>query len=181
MGSSICAPIAGTSAWPADIFRGVNSLRDRLGWVIANRRQPDGEPWTEKSLSRASGLSPNTIGTFRRGNGEAMRKGNVDKIAQTAGVSAAWLAYGAGTPDDPQDDSATPAVEHGDSADPRMSNRTGFAACLASAKLLRPQHPSWVWSAVAESDPLLTVPLTPILLADIADLLMRHMPGPAAH
>lgn len=103
-----------------------------------------------------------------------MRKGNLDKIAATAGVSAAWLTHGVGSPD--EDTAET--TPRGDSDDPRMANRPGFDACLAAAKHLRPAHPPWVWTAVAESDPLVTVALTPVLIAELSDLLLRHMRPP---
>lgn len=107
-----------------------------------------------------------------------MRKGNADKIAATVGVSAAWLMHGVGIA---PDDNAADAAPRGDSDDPRMANRPGFDVCLSAAKLLRPQHPAWVWTAVAESDPLVTVALTPVLVAELSDLLLRHMHPPTPH
>lgn len=69
----------------------------------------------------------------------------------------------------------------------RPSEKTtrAWATALGSrprswARALRPHHPEYVWRAVRTSDPLMVIPLTPGALADIADVLVKHVSPPAA-
>ena len=62
--------------------------------------------------------------------------------------------------------------------DPRMRNREHFESSLRGAKQLRPEHPAYIWPVVADADPLLSAPLSPLMLAELADFLLRHVPPP---
>ena len=61
---------------------------------------------------------------------------------------------------------------------PLLKNRPEFPQSLRLARELRPQHGGYVWNALGESAPLVTVPITPALLADLADVLAKYLVPP---
>lgn len=89
----------------------------------------------------------------------------IQKVAAALGVEEEWL-MGEG------DDSAAETVS------PLLKYRPDFAASLAIAQELRPQHGAYVWNALADSAPLVTVPITPALLVDLADVLVKYIVPP---
>lgn len=95
-----------TTSCLAGIFRDVDTIADRLRWILANRRAPDGEQWNGKSLSIAAGLSSNHVGQFIRGSVKGGNNATLLKIARAANVNPLWLTSGvslAGTPSEPRD------------------------------------------------------------------------------
>lgn len=90
-------------------------------------------------------------------------------MAAALGVSESWLRAGTRAPE--RDVERVGA--------PTLRGRPDFAASLAIAQELRPQHGAYVWSALADSAPLVTVPITPALLVDLADVLVKYIVPPA--
>lgn len=138
----------------------------------------DENDWTPYELSKRAGLSDSHIGlVLKRGTSRTGAE-TLRRIAQGAGVSERWLMTGEGpkTPSAPSDVEVVP-----EESDPRMRNRAGYDGHLSAAMALRPQHPRYVWDALGNADPLLTVPLTPSLLADLADVLVKYIPAPPGH
>ena len=123
--------------------------------------------WSAAELARRAGLqTPTHVNTILRRGGERTSAVVLAKIAAAAGVRDRWLVTGEGR----RDFDATDTV-----ADPKMRNREGFTGALAAARTLRPQYADYVWEAVASSDPMVIVPLTPALLADLADVLVKYL------
>lgn len=131
--------------------------------------------WSERDLALRAGLKSDSHVSLilrrgtRRTSSETLRK-----IATGAGVRLEWLMNG----DLPMDESAVAEELHGTAPtddDPHMANRTGFSGALAGARMLRPSYPDYVWDAVATSDPMVVLPLSPAMLADLADLLAKYV------
>lgn len=88
------------------------TLATRMQWVLENRRKQDGDRWDAKTLSLAAGLGSSHVGQIARGSLRNPQLSTLNAIARKAGVSAAWLATGAGSPDaiDRAEPSVTTAV-----------------------------------------------------------------------
>lgn len=130
--------------------------------------------WSQRELARQSGLAGSHISLILNSLGDNVRVDTLRAIARAAKVSESWMITGAGTPDG--DDVAAPE-EH-------TTSLEGFdVACfaalpnwrelLASAKLLRPQMPEWVWLALGAAHPLIAGQASPGMLAELADVLHR--------
>lgn len=141
-----------------------NTVADRIREVMTLHG------WSAAELNRRSGLTSATHVSMILARGGSRTSGEViAKIAAGAGVRAHWLLTGEG----PRD---LEAPETSD--DPKMQGRPGFRGALAGAKVLRPQYGDYVWNAVAHVDPLMIVPMTPALLADLADVIVKYLPPP---
>lgn len=114
------------------IFRDVDTIADRLRWILANRRAPDGEQWNAKSLSIAAGLSSNHVGQFIRSTVKGGNNATLMKIARAANVNPLWLTSGAGGPDDEHAPTAS------EDPTPVMANLVGWREV---AKVDRFEHP----------------------------------------
>ena len=159
--------LANTSVSGADTLRWVTTgatIADRIREVLSARG------WKAAELNRLAGLSSPTHVSVILARGGSRTSGDVlAKIAAAAGVREKWLLTGEG----PRDLDA-PEV----SDDPKMEGRPGFRGALAGARVLRPQYGDYVWNAVAHVDPLMIVPMTPALLADLADVIVKYLPPP---
>lgn len=132
--------------------------------------QLDAQGLSARALSVKAGLSGRHVSKIlERGGGGASGETLV-KIAAALGVSISWLLTGAGTPGESAPANDRPPVT--------MGGRDGFSAALASAKLLRPTYPDELWRRVAAGEPLQVVPMSPQLVAEIADVLLRLGPPP---
>jgi len=67
-------------------------LADRLRLARWQRR------WTQATLARRSGLSPNELMRLETGRTVSPRLGTVARLASALGIRAGWLAYGDGDP-----------------------------------------------------------------------------------
>lgn len=77
----------------------METVRDRIAWIIANRRTPEtGEAWDAQNLSIAAGLAPAHIGMVLRKTIGEPRRPTLAKIAKATGVSLSWLMTGEGAP-----------------------------------------------------------------------------------
>jgi len=139
-----CLKIARQPIVPVDILDGMpghadlDTLAKRLAWVIANRRKPGGGTWDQKSLSLAAGLGTSHVGQYVRGEQVNPTLDVLQRLAKAAGVSAAWLAFGAGTPDtiDPEDPS------YSDSSVPIARNVPGWSQVLRLDQLAAASSPA---------------------------------------
>ncbi|MEZ5189413.1 MAG: helix-turn-helix transcriptional regulator [Schumannella sp.] len=138
---------------------GVGAVRSRLIEVMDRRS------WTPEALAKAAVVSLQRVESFLGGS-NSETKSFLALLAKTMGVPEEWLING-----DPRDEDDVPA--------PLLKYRPDFAASLAIAQELRPQHGAYVWSALADSAPLVTVPITPALLVDLADVLVKYIVPPA--
>lgn len=112
----------------------LQTLAGRIAWVIAKRERPNGGgAWDEKTLSVAAKLGSSHVGQFVRGEQTNPTLSTVKKIADAAGVSAAWLAYGVGSPDQ-DDDARAPSTREDGTA--HRGNVIGWddAAAIVRAK-----------------------------------------------
>lgn len=163
--SNIAPSVADTSVFRGGRLVPMADHPDPVAERIAQVMELRG--WTAAELARRAGLqTPTHISTILKRGGERTSGTVLAKIAAAAGVRDRWLITGEGR----RDFDATDTL-----ADPRMRNRDGFAGALAGARTLRPQYGDYVWEAVAQSDPMVIVPLTPALLADLADVLVKYL------
>lgn len=168
---------ADTCVIGGDILRAVSDsdpTAARIRQVLAARG------WSERDLALRAGLkSESHVSLILRRGTRRTSSETLRKIAAGAGVRLEWLLSG----DLPMDESAVAEELHGSAPsddDPHMANRTGFDGALAGAKMLRPNYPGYVWDAVAQSDPMAVLPLSPAMLADLADLLAKYVTPRAA-
>lgn len=157
-----------TTACPVDRLDGMKTLSERIDWILQNRLAPDGQPWQAKALSRAADLSETVVGMIHRGDQTNSKIDTIEAIARTAGVSAAWLAFGLGSPDG---DALGSVV--------RFRDIEGWGELLASAKALAESTgravPEWAWEAISMDAPSLT---TAPSIADICELgVFYHQRG----
>jgi len=160
-----------TSACTAGIFAAV-SLAARLQWILSHRVRDDGRPWKPTPLSVAAGLGRNHIAQMLDGRVEEPDLATLGRIARVANVSPAWLAMGAGSPDD----SAPPAND----APQRFGDLAGWRDLLAGARVRRPTMPAWVWERVARSYPLEGAAPTVAAVIHAADGVLEQTVPPTA-
>lgn len=172
--SSSCSLVPVDNHLSADILVRVSTLAERVGWIIDNRRRADGSTWTDRGLSDAAGLSPAHIGMIRRGDAKKVTAETIEAIARVGGVSAGWLAFGLGTPDSDDVQSVS------DSHRPQLQNLPGWAEAERLARQEHADWPEWVWAETAQSSPFEAPVVTVGLVLDVARLVMRHRPPPAA-
>ena len=148
-GSSDCT-FGATQRWETSgctaAILAVVSLAARLQWILSHRVRDDGRPWKPTPLSVAAGLGRNHIAQMLDGRVGDPDLATLGRIARVANVSPAWLAMGAGSPDD----SAPVASE----APQRFGDLAGWRDLLTGARVRRPTMPAWVWDRVARSYPL---------------------------
>lgn len=161
-----------TSACTAGILALV-SLAARLQWILSHRVRDDGRPWKPTPLSVAAGLGRNHIAQMLDGRVEEPDLATLGRIARVANVSPAWLAMGAGSPDDAT--SAPPA-----DAPQRFGDLAGWSALLAGARVRRPTMPGWVWERVARSYPLEGAAPTVAAVIHAADGVLEQTVPPTA-
>jgi transcriptional regulator with XRE-family HTH domain len=138
----------------------------------------DEHGWTPYELSKRAGLSDSHVQLILKRGTKRLGRVTLEKIAAGAGVSARWLVDGEGSrePSAPTEVRMVP-----EDSDPRMRNREGYDRHLSGARALRPGMPGYVWDAIGDGDPLVIAPLTPAMLADIADVLVKYIPPPPGH
>lgn len=139
--------------------------------------------FSERGLSIAAGLSPTTVNKLltRLELNPHLRveERTLDLVADALGVSRVWLRTGQGDPDQaPQPKPSEPTNDVSTSA--RLKNLANWPALLAAGRALRPLIPLWVWVMVGNLAPLFSKPPTPAMIADLADLVMRHESPPSS-
>ena len=164
----------------------MNTLAERIQWVLDNVRRSDGKHWGVKSLAMVAGLGQSHISSILHGKVKNPQMNTIEAIARTAGVSVPWLMSGDGEPmrilDSSLDQSELEPYAALWETDPILGNSPLWPALLAGAKQKRPNHPQWVWDATAESRPQLpgldpSVSIV-VLVSDIAlELVAPPPPG----
>lgn len=154
-----------------------DSIKTRIEEILRVRG------WTAGRLTKEAGLSsPAHVRNLLDRGAKRPAAKTLAQIARAAGVREEWLSSGLGPMEEPPPVLA-PAVESveeyaPEETDPRMRNRENFDASLRGAKQLRPGHPDYIWPVLANADPLLSAPLSPLMLAELADFLLRHVAPP---
>ena len=156
----------------------VRSVLDRTGW-------------SQRELSRRAGLASATIGWILGHPDRTTELDTIEKIARAAGVSSAWLATGRGSPDD-RDDHVQPAPpdevdvagrrpvaqDAARTARPLFEHLPDWTELLAGARQIAQDRgrdiPEWAWGALAKSSGLLTGPLSPSAVFDLAKTYADH-------
>jgi transcriptional regulator with XRE-family HTH domain len=153
----------GTLVAGAVRLRAVDDIAQRI------RDQMERQDLSARALSLRAGLSERHVGKLlERGAGSAETE-TLMKIAAALGVSITWLLLGAGAPD-----AAEPVNDQREG--PTMGRRPGFDEALDGARLIRPTYPETLWQRVAAGEPLAVIPMTPQLVAEMADILLRLAP-----
>lgn len=153
----------GTPVATAVRLRVVDDIAQRI------RDQIERQGLSARALSLRAGLSERHVGKLlERGAGNAEVE-TLMKIAQALGVNITWLLLGAGAPD-----AAEPANEEREG--PTMGRRPGFEESLDGARLMRPHYPESLWQRVAAGEPLAVVPMSPQLVVEMADILLKLAP-----
>lgn len=135
--------------------------------------------WTPYELSKRSGLASDShVGAILKRGTSRTARATLRKIAAGAGVHERWLLDGEG-PRDLQDEAGLAASAPVGVSTGKMRDRANFYGCLAAAQAQRPQYRDYLWQAIEDGDPILTVPLTPALIVDLADMLVKYLPAPA--
>lgn len=127
------------------------TLAGRMQWILANRRKSGGDPWDAKALSLAAGLGSSHVGQIARGALKNPQLETLQAIAAAAGVSAAWLATGAGNAD--SDDLTAPSVS--ESSTPVHGNVPGWTEVLAEDQRAHSEIDARFWEAGTASAPFL--------------------------
>lgn len=133
---------------------------------------------TPYELGKRAGLSSSShVSMILQRGARRTASDTLRRIAAGLGVRELWLLTGNGPRDVQADDGtasdATPGVSSG-----KMKDRPNFYGCLSVARTQRPQYRAYLWRAIEEGDPIVTVPLTPAMLVDLADLLVKYIPDP---
>ena len=130
----------------------LDTFAKRLAWVLANRRQKDGSPWDQKTLSVTAGLSTSHVGQYVRGDQTNPTLEILRKLGKAADVSAAWLGFGVGSPDaidgDPSySDSSVPIARNVPGWAQVLRHDQAMAAASPAGKLITPD--AWQRSDLA--------------------------------
>lgn len=142
---------------------------------IARRIQEeiDRQGLSARALSLKAGLSERHVGKIlERGSGGGAEGSTLLKIAAALGVSVQWLMTGAGTPAE-----GAPA---NDSPRPELRDAQGFSEALPRAMALRPNYDATIWELVASTEPISVIPMSPELVAQVADIVFRLGPTTTA-
>lgn len=176
---------------PATVYaRGMaRTLIDRIEEVLAARN------WSEREWTDRARASHGTVSALRRRLTEnpraTMNTHTLRSLADAAGISETWLRTGHGTRDlatgvPAPAPYATPATTPATVADvttvrvrlePGVAPRFTFGSLdhwkdlEPEAKRLRPLHPAWVWSRVAETPLFLTRTVDGQTVAVLADFI----------
>lgn len=154
----------------------MDTVRDRVGWILKRTG------WSQRELAKRASLAPSHISLIMTRLGEDVRPTTIKAIASAANVSEAWLLTGVGDPEIPPhvEEASGPAPEEYDwRSVPAFERLPNWPQLLAAAQGLRPQHPAYVWQQLGLIRPLLTSRPTPGMVADLADVVLRHGEPPA--
>lgn len=134
---------------------------------------------TKADAARALGISAATVGDFlneHKGAGPSLTDAltaylgrSVDQIIAAGGDLDAVRALPPAAAQ-PQP-ATTPAMV-------RFRDLPGWSSLLLAAKKLRPDHAAWVWERLATAPVWLDGPATPIVVAECADIVARHVAPP---
>lgn len=98
-----------------------------IRWILDNKQQPDGKPWSQRALSKAAGLNGVHIQQILSGyQTPNIAAKTANGLAAAAGVSPDWILNGVGSPGE---EMVRPVVE----LDEQYPNR---ARAVAAARAL---------------------------------------------
>lgn len=126
-----------------------------------------------RALSVKAGLSDTHVGQLARGRiGKRPADQTLRAIARAAGISAHWLATGEGAMLDADGTYSAPDEP------PMFFQLPGWPELAAAARDLDPAIPAWALDTLARSRPILSLPVTPSVVAELARIVMRHVAPP---
>jgi transcriptional regulator with XRE-family HTH domain len=152
---------------------GVETLAERMKWILKNCLADDGTTWTAVRLSLAAGLTQTHVGQIARGTVKNPGNDTLEAIAKTARVSYRWLGTGEGRPTD--SDLISAVTQAGD----RYCDLPLWERLLDTAKMLAPHIEEWVWAEVGKAKRLLDSPVTAKTLLGVARLVMEELSPPS--
>lgn len=159
--------------------RAMTTLLQRIEMIV--REQYEGNA---NALDRAAGLHRNHInvirGRLKENADHRIADKTLQKIASAARVNHVWLSTGAGprfvddTGEPPSHDEPLAIVPS------KLRQLPGYDDCETIARTLV-TLPDAVWSIVRDLSPFLhpSQPLTPLALADYAQLVAKHYASPS--
>ncbi len=132
-----------------------------------------------RGLALKAGLSagyfPSLFRALAKDPQASVETATVRAIAHAAGVSAAWLLTGKGSPDDHDEtETVAPSTAHDYVMRPQFQNLPEWPELLARAKEIDPGLPGWVWEMLARTSPILSAPPTPAMVAELGRWMLRH-------
>lgn len=138
----------------------------RLRWVIDHLNT------NAFALSKRAGLSDSHVRKILERGGMGTQLETLGKVAAAAGCSLAWLATGVGQA---FDEDVAQASTNDNAGSERLGDVPGIEANLRLAQAMRPQYDGLpVWSEIRHGEALADVEPTPVMLAELADWLVRH-------
>lgn len=141
--------------------------------TVAQRIQKilDRTGWSQRELSRRSGLSPGAIGWILAHPDRPSELDTLKGIASAAKVSLAWLTSGTGAPDADDDSRGPSTVE---SEVPHFGNAVGWADARREAERTHPDVPAWAWDQAATMAPMhLRTVVTPEQVVSLARMALQ--------
>jgi len=160
---------------PPVYHRPVSTLIERIEEVRKARG------WSEREWCERATLSHGTISFFRRRLKEdpaaSMNRASLDALARAADVNIKWLRTGQG----PRDvgDTTTPTrpgevrlrLVGGKPPTATFGGLAEWQSLEATARRLRPLHPAWVWTRLADAPLFLGIEPDAETVAAVADLI----------
>lgn len=151
------------------------TIADRITQILAKRS------WSRRELARQAGLAETHVGLilkkFQEDPGASLEAKTIQAIAQAAGVSAAWLQYGAGDPGWP-DDEPQPVLEVpvSDQVPPTYEQIPGYLAMEKQARFVDPNLPEWAYLQFRRANPLrdASVPLSAASIAALVRVIATY-------
>lgn len=132
---------------------------------------------TKADAARALGVSQATVGDFllrKKGAGPALQDAlvrylgrSMDQIQAAGGDLATLRGMPAAAPVTP---SGVVMV--------RFGELPNWSSLQSAARALRREHPAWVWERLAIAPVWLEGPATPLVVAECADIVARHVAPP---
>jgi hypothetical protein len=78
------------------VMKETSPVIEALKWMLANRKQPNGKPWSMRALSEAAGLAPSHVGGIISGRQKDLGVATADALARVGNVRTLWLQTGKG-------------------------------------------------------------------------------------
>jgi len=153
------------------------TLPDRIGELAKERG------WSMREFARRAGLPDGYVGTIvsrlRRNPASGIEMDTLEKIARAAGVRVEWLATGNGqkASDEGPRIERDPSVGYSESEAPILANLPDWPELPAAARALDAARgvPAWAFEVLAYSNGLLTVPLLPGAIVDLAKTVTKYV------
>jgi transcriptional regulator with XRE-family HTH domain len=161
-----------------DIARRLDEAREALGW-------------SARQFSRNAGLSEGQFQKIRDRGGAGAETETIEALASAAGLSLRWVLKGEGPRERETEQRDPPTAEEPPQSSPdvpltdepfaQYQQIPGYFSMEREARDIDKKAEEWAWQELRVSNPLRDsrVPVTPMLLADLVRVVMRHGRPPA--